>query len=61
MSSVPDVDVSKTKGLKIASLNVNSLIKNIDEIRIMLINHPFDILAINKTKLDYFRLGNIHK
>jgi hypothetical protein len=27
----------------------------------MLINHPFDILAINKTKLDYFRLGNIHK
>jgi exonuclease III len=31
---------------------INSLIKHIDEIRIILINHPFDILAINETKLD---------
>ena len=52
-SSAPDVDVSKLKGLRIANLNVNSLLKHVDEIRIMLTKYPFDILAINETKLDY--------
>ena len=33
-------------------VNVNSLIKDIGEIRVRLINHPFDILAINETKID---------
>ncbi len=51
-SPVPDVDVSKLKGLRIANLNVNSLTRHVDDIRIMLTNYPFDILAINETKLD---------
>ena len=35
-----------------ANLNINSLLKHIDEIRISLTDNPFDILAINETKLD---------
>ena len=31
-SSMAELDISKIKGLKIASLNVNSLMKHIDEI-----------------------------
>ena len=51
-SSMADLDISKIKGLKIASLNVNSLMKHIDEIRVMLINYPLDILTISETKID---------
>jgi hypothetical protein len=43
-----DFDVSKLKGLKIANLNVNGLLKHIDEICTMLSDYPFDILAINE-------------
>ena len=38
--------------MRIDNLNVNSLLKHVDEIRIMLTKYPFDILAINETKLD---------
>ena len=38
--------------LKIANLNVNSLLKHIDEIRILLSDNPLDILAINESKID---------
>ena len=41
------------KGLKIASLNVNSLTKHIDEIRVLLADNPFDILSINESKIDW--------
>ena len=51
-SSLADLDISKIKGLKIASLNVNGLMKHIEEIRVMLINYPFEILAISETKID---------
>ena len=44
--------VTKSKGLKIASLNVNSLLKHIDEIRHLLFKFPFDIFAINESKID---------
>ena len=44
--------VTKLKGSKIASLNVNSLLKHIDEIRHLLFKFPFDIFAINKSKID---------
>ena len=47
-----DIDVSKLKGLRIANLNVNSLLKHLDEIRTMLSDYPFDILAINESKID---------
>lgn len=41
------------KGLKIANLNVNSLTKHLDEIRILLAEKPFDILSINESKIDW--------
>ena len=44
--------IAKSKGLKIASLNVNSLLKHIDEIRVLLEKYTFDILAINESKID---------
>ena len=34
------------------SLNINSLVKHINELRVAMINQPLDILAINKSKLD---------
>ena len=46
-------DISNTKGLKIAHLNVNSLTKHIDEIRILLAEKPFDVLSINESKIDW--------
>ena len=46
------LDITKLEGLRVANLNVNSLIKHIDEIRITLANSPFDILAINESKID---------
>jgi hypothetical protein len=49
---LPDFNISNLKGLKIANLNINSLLKHIDEIRILLSDNPFDILAINETKID---------
>ncbi len=44
--------IAKSKGLKIANLNVNSLMKHLDEIRLILNNNAFDILAINESKID---------
>ena len=46
-------NISKLKGLNIASLNINSIMRHIDEIRILLSDCSFDILAINATKLDH--------
>ena len=45
-------DIANLKGLKIACLNVNSLLKHIDEIRHLFLKFPFDILAINGSKID---------
>jgi hypothetical protein len=36
-----DFNFSHLKGLKIANLNVNSLLRHIDEIRLMLSDNPF--------------------
>ena len=44
--------VANLKGFKIVSLNVNSLLKHIDEIRRVLLSAPFDIFAINESKID---------
>ena len=35
-----------------ASLNITSLTKNIDELRILLANYPLDVISINETRLD---------
>jgi hypothetical protein len=40
------------RGFKLTSLFIASLIKHIDELRILLVNYPVDILPINETKLD---------
>jgi hypothetical protein len=47
-----DFNFSNLKGLKITNLNVNSLLKHIEEIRLLLSDTPFDILAINESKVD---------
>ena len=44
--------IANSEGLKIASLNVNSLLKHIDELRVLLEKYTFDILAINESKID---------
>ena len=40
------------KGFKIAHLNIRSIIKNIDQFRIYVSNHQYDIICINETWLD---------
>ena len=40
------------KGLVIASINVNGLVKHVDEIKLLPIEKNIRILAINETKLD---------
>jgi len=44
--------VANLKGFKIASLNINSLLKHIDEIRHVLLSDSFHIFAINESKID---------
>ena len=43
---------SVESGFKIAGLNINSLTKHIDELRILLADCSIDILSIKETKLD---------
>jgi hypothetical protein len=43
---------SKVIGFRMAMLNIASLPKHIDEVRILLATSKFDILAINETRLD---------
>ncbi len=52
MSNYALHDVVESSGLNIASLNINSLLKHLDEIRILLEKYTFDILAINESKID---------
>ena len=40
------------KGFKIGHLNIRSLVKNIDQLRIYLSNKKYNILSVNKTMLD---------
>ena len=40
------------RGLKIASLNINSLLRHVDELRLMLSNSEIDVFAINESKID---------
>jgi exonuclease III len=40
------------RGFKIASLNITSLVKHIEELRIFLADNMIDVLAINETRLD---------
>ena len=42
----------KLKGFSIAQLNITSLTKHIEELRILINEMNFDILCINETRLD---------
>ena len=44
--------LSSLKGCKIAHLNILSLLKNIDELKLMLKNSSIDILTLSETHLD---------
>ncbi len=46
-------ELESSKGLRLACLNINSLLKNIDQLRLIMQNMPVDILAINETKLNH--------
>ena len=43
---------SETRGFKFALLNINSLAKHIDELKLFMVNKSLDVLAINESKLD---------
>ena len=43
--------IKKLRGLKIASLNINSLLRHADELRLMLSDSEIDVFAINESKL----------
>ena len=42
----------KRRSFKLALLNITSLVKHIDELRVFLANNEIDVLAINETRLD---------
>ena len=44
--------IKNQKGFKIASLNINSLSRRGDELRLMLANSKIDVFAKNKSKMD---------
>ena len=47
-----NVEFPNIKGFKMGMLNIVSLPKYIDEIRIILADQYFDVLALNETRLD---------
>ena len=47
-----------SRGFKLANLNITSLVKHIDELRILLADTPVDVLSINETRLDDSRGGS---
>jgi hypothetical protein len=44
--------LNNLKGMKLASLNINSITKHIDELRILMKDKPLDLIAINESKTD---------
>ena len=48
----PNLGIPSTRGFKIASINLASLYKHIDQLRIYMLPKTVDILAINETRLD---------
>ena len=40
------------KGFRIGHLNITSLVKHVDELRIYMKDKPFDILSTNESRLD---------
>ena len=44
--------LNNLKGMKLASLNINSITKHIDELRILMKDKPLYLIAINESKID---------
>ena len=44
--------LTNTRGFKLASLNITSLVNHIDELRVFIFSNRVDVLAINETRLD---------
>ena len=44
--------IPSRRGFRKAHLNINSLTKHIDELRILLFDYSIDIISINETKVD---------
>ena len=40
------------RGIKMANIKITSLLKHIDELRILRADSPVDVLSINETRLD---------
>ena len=53
LSHKSEIVYPKLKGFKIGQLNITSLVKHIEELRIFIYEQPFDILCINETRLDH--------
>jgi hypothetical protein len=49
---IPKHAFPKSRGFKVAHLNVRSLYKHIEELRIYLEEQYFDIISLNETMLD---------
>ena len=47
----PDSIITKGRGFKMASFNITSLLKHLDELRVLLNYNCIDLLAINETRL----------
>ena len=47
------LQIRKQRGFKMAFLNICSLPKHIDELRILMNNSPLDVIALNETRLDH--------
>lgn len=44
--------LNRLKGFRIGHLNITSLIKHIEQLKVYLNNEPLDILSINNSRLD---------
>ena len=55
--SEPKNFLPNKRGFKLAVLNITSLIKHLDELRVLLVNSPVDVLAINDTIMRCMSIG----
>ena len=44
--------IKNSKGFKIAGLNINSPLRHVDELRLMLPNSKIDVFVVNESKID---------
>ena len=52
LNSILTLGIPRTRGFRLAAINITYLPKYIDQLRPYMITKPFDILAINETRLD---------